>query len=597
MAGKFLACHTDGKEKNMKIRILSLLICLGLAFSASHRVQASAPTPETSVPPNITLDPVISGLSDPIFATHAGDGSGRLFIAQQDGQILILNGTTLDSTPFLDISPIVKTNGGEQGLLGLAFDPDYDTNGYFYVVYSAESSGSNVLARYKVSSGDPDVADSGSGQILLTVAKPAGEENHNGGMLAFGPDGYLYYGLGDGGGGGDNHGAIGNGQDLTAMLGKILRLDVSTVPYTVPPTNPFVGVAGNDEIWAYGVRNPWRFSFDRSTGDLYIGDVGQDTQEEIDFQAAGFAGGANYGWRIREGNLCYNPGSGCGTPSAYVAPVATYDHNNGCSVTGGYVYRGTAFPGLVGVYLYGDFCNGNLWGLYKNSSNQWVSKFIMDTGYNISSFAEDEDGELYIVSIGGDVVHITQFPITTVTLTSGAALDGHITESSETSIQGGVIDVTNTSLIVGDTAADRQIRAILSFNTSSIPDDAVITYAKLRIKKSSQTGGDPFAALGQLVADIGNPAFSGNPSLQSTDFQAAAGANSVAVFSGAPVASWYSAALTQASLSKLNLTGNSQFRLRFTIDDNDNLANDRVNFISGNASANKPELVINYYVP
>lgn len=570
-------------------------LLIALIISPVTGAAATDTGPEASIPPNFKLTPVISGLTQPIFATHAGDGSGRLFIAQLDGQILILDGTTLNSTPFLDISAIVKTNGGEQGLLGLAFDPDYDTNGYFYVVYSGEPSGSNILARYKVSNGDPDVADSSSGQILLTVAKP--EENHNGGMLAFGPDGYLYYGLGDGGGGGDNHGSIGNGQDLTTMLGKILRLDVSTVPYTVPPTNPFVGVAGNDEIWAYGVRNPWRFSFDRSTGDLYIGDVGQDTQEEIDFQAAGFAGGANYGWRIREGNLCFNPSTNCGTPTSYVAPVAVYNHSSGCSVTGGYVYRGTAFPGLVGVYLYGDFCSGNIWGMYKNNSNQWVGKLIKDTGYNISSFVEDEAGELYVLSIGGDLVHITQSPIITTTFTSGAALDGHITETNETSIQGGVIDSTNNALIVGDTAADRQMRAILSFNTSSLPDGAVITYAKLRIKKSSQTGGDPFATLGQLVADIGNPAFSGNPILENSDFQAAAGANSAAIFSGPPVANWYTAALTQASLSRLNLIGNSQFRLRFTIDDNDNLANDRVNFMSGNAATNKPELILNYFVP
>jgi glucose/arabinose dehydrogenase len=583
----------------MKTKHVLLIIFLLIALAISPVTGATATDvgPEASIPPNLKLTPVISGLTQPIFATHAGDGSGRLFIAQLDGQILILDGQTLNSTPFLDISGIVKTNGGEQGLLGLAFDPDYDTNGYFYVVYSGEPTGSNILARYEVSNGDPDVADSSSGQILLTVAKPAGEENHNGGMLAFGPDGYLYYGLGDGGGGGDNHGTIGNGQDLTALLGKILRLDVSTVPYTVPPTNPFVGVAGEDEIWAYGVRNPWRFSFDKSTGDLYIGDVGQNTQEEIDFQAAGFAGGANYGWRIREGNLCFNPSNNCGTPTSYVAPVAVYNHSSGCSVTGGYVYRGTAFPGLVGVYLYGDFCTGNLWGLYKNNSNQWVSKLIKDTSYNISSFAEGEDGELYLLSIGGDLVHITQSPIITTTFTSGAALDGHITETTETSIQGGVIDAANNALIVGDTAGDRQMRAILSFNTSSLPDGAVITYAKLRIKKSSQTGGDPFATLGQLVADIGNPAFSGNPILENSDFQAAAGANSVAIFSSPPIANWYSAPLTQASLSRLNLIGNSQFRLRFTIDDNDNLANDRINFISGNMSTNKPELILNYFVP
>ncbi|MGC1374936.1 MAG: PQQ-dependent sugar dehydrogenase, partial [Anaerolineales bacterium] len=354
-----------------------IVICLLITLTASLTTSTFAAQAQTSIPSNITLQPVISGLTEPVFAAPAGDGSGRLFIVQKTGQILVLKGTSLNAAPFLDISSIVKTTGNEQGLLGLAFDPNYATNGYFYIVYTNQSTvGDDVLARYKVSSGDPDVADFSSAQILLTVSEP--EENHNGGMLAFGPDGYLYFGLGDGGGGGDNHGTIGNGQDKTTLLGKILRLDVSTVPYTVPPTNPFYSSAtAKKEIWAYGVRNPWRFSFDKSTEDLYIGDVGQDTQEEIDFQPSGSAGGQNYGWRIREGNLCYNPPTGCVSPPAYVAPVAVYNHGAndsiGCAVTGGYVYRGSAFPDLAGVYFYGDYCSGKLWELYKNASNQWVT--------------------------------------------------------------------------------------------------------------------------------------------------------------------------------------------------------------------------------
>ena len=580
----------------MKTRNLLVVICLLLALSISPASRAFAATPQASIPPNIKLTPVVSGLTQPIFATHAGDGSGRLFIVQQGGEILIWDGTTLNPTPFLDVSGIIKISG-EQGLLGLAFDPQYASNGYFYIVYTDQSSvGDDVLARYQVSSGDPNVANAASAQILLTISEP--ETNHNGGMIAFGPDGYLYFGLGDGGGGGDQHGTIGNGQDTTTLLGKILRLDVSTFPYTIPPTNPFYGSATDkQEIWAYGVRNPWRFSFDKMTGDLYVGDVGQSAAEEIDFQAAGASGGANYGWRIREGDLCYNPSSGCGTPTGYVPPVTTYDHNSGCAVTGGYVYRGSAFPALAGVYLYGDYCSGNLWGLYKNSSNQWTTSLIKSTGYNISSFAEDEIGELYIVDYGGQLIHITESPVVTVTFNSSATLDGYIVESSETSGTGGGINARSTRLTVGDTVADQQVRAILSFNTSGLPNGAVITSAQLMIKKASLTGANPFATLGKLVADVGAPLFSGSQSLQSSDFQAAAGANMCAVFSGAPVANWYSAAIKQASLSKISRTASTQFRLRFTKDDNDNHAANRINFISGNAAADKPQLVVNYYVP
>jgi glucose/arabinose dehydrogenase len=583
----------------MKTKSLIVAICLLLALSISP-VNASAAPAQASIPPNIKLTPVVSGLTQPVFATHAGDGSGRIFIVQQTGQILIWNGSTLNATPFLDVSSIIKTSS-EQGLLGLAFDPNYASNGFFYIVYTNQSTiGDDVLARYKVSSGDPNVADAASAQILLTVSEP--ETNHNGGMIAFGPDGYLYFGLGDGGGGGDQHGTIGNGQDKTTLLGKILRLNVATVPYTIPPSNPYYGSGTNkQEIWAYGVRNPWRFSFDKTTGDLYIGDVGQNAQEEIDFQAAGATGGANYGWRIREGNLCYNPSSGCGTPAAYVAPVAVYNHGTndsiGCAVTGGYVYRGTAFPALTGVYLYGDYCTGNLWGLYKNASNQWVTSLIRKTNYNISSFGEDENGELYIVDYGGQLIRIDRSPILTATFTSSGSVDGSIIETNETSGLGGNKNAAGRLLMVGDTNQDQQIRSILSFNTTGLPDTAVITSAKLRIKKFSLTGADPFSSLGKLVADVGTPIFGSSPLLQSGDFQAGAGVNSCAVFSTAPVANWYSAGITAAGLAKISKTNNTQFRLRFTKDDNDNQLNNQVNFVSGNANGEKPELTVNYYIP
>ena len=579
----------------MKITKVLFVTCLLVGLLVGPAPAAFAISPQASIPPNIILTPVLSGLNQPLFATHAGDGSGRLFIVQRGGKIRIFDGNALNATPFLDVGSIIKTTGGEQGLLGLAFDPNYATNGYFYITYTDQSAGSEVLARYHVS-GDPDVADDTSAQILLTVPEP--EANHNGGMIAFGPDGYLYFGLGDGGGGGDNHGTIGNGQDTTTLLGKILRLDVSTVPYTIPPTNPFYGSATDqEEIWAYGLRNPWRFSFDKTTGDLYIGDVGQGTQEEVDYQPAAFAGGANYGWRIREGNLCYNPSSGCVSPPDYVAPVATYNHDVGCSVTGGYVYRGSAFPGLVGVYLFGDYCSGNLWGLVRNASNQWVKTLIKSTGYNISSFAEDEQGELYIVDYGGQLIHIAETPVLTTTFISSAALDGYIVETSESSGLGGYTNATRNLLLVGDNAQDRQIRAILSFNTGSLPDNAVITSAKLKLKKYSFTGASPFGALGVLVADIRKPMFGDKPGLQPKDFQAAAGCAACAKFQNIPVNSWYSATLNNAGLSQINLLGNTQFRLRFTKDDNDNQTHNRVNFLSGNAGGSKPKLIISYYIP
>lgn len=578
----------------MKIRNLALIICLLVALAISPATGVSAVSVQASVPPNITLEPVLSGLTQPIFATHAGDGSGRLFIVQQTGEILIYDEGTLNPTPFLDVSSLIETTGGEQGLLGLAFDPNYSTNGYFYIFYTPPTVSNEAirLARYEVSSGNPDVADDTSAEILLTIPKPEG--NHNGGMIAFGPDGYLYMSTGDGGGGGDPQN---NGQNKNSLLGKILRLDVNPAPpYTSPPSNPFVDVSGSDEIWSYGLRNPWRFSFDKTTGDLYIGDVGQGVYEEIDYQPASSTGGHNYGWRIREGNACYPPASSCVSPPAYVAPVATYNHEAGCSVTGGYVYRGTAFPGLVGVYLFGDYCSGNLWGLVRNASNQWVKTLVEDTDYNISSFAEDEQGELYLLHRGGQLIHITQHPIVSVTFKSGPIEDGLINETTETSGVGGSINAGSTILKVGDTIGDRQVRAILSFNTSGLPDNAIITSAQIRINRQSFTGASAFASLGQLVADMGVPSFGTSPVLQNSDFQAAADYNRAVIFSAAPVDRWYSAGLMRPSLALISLTSLTQFRLRFSKDDNDNQANNLVNFWSGNASANQPELIINYYL-
>ena len=293
----------------------------------------------------LELEQIVDGLTRPVSIADARTRSGRLFVAQQTGEIRIVDGAALLPNPFLDLSDLVSCCG-EQGLLGLAFHPDYATNGFFYVHYT-DLNGGSVIARYSVSSSDPNAADASSSLTLLTWPQPFG--NHNGGQLAFGPDGFLYIGVGDGGDAGDPDN---RGQDLTTLLGKVLRIDVdSTDPglnYAVPPSNPFFGSPPTlPEIWAYGLRNPWRFSFDRGTGDLFIGDVGQNAVEEIDFQPAASPGGENYGWRLMEGSSCFNPPTNCNDGSL-ILPILEYSHFLGCSVTGGYVYRGSLYPQLRG---------------------------------------------------------------------------------------------------------------------------------------------------------------------------------------------------------------------------------------------------------
>jgi glucose/arabinose dehydrogenase len=336
----------------------------------------------------LTLEPVVSGLALPVAITHAGDGSGRLFITQQGGQIRIFDGQQLLATPFLDISSLISS-GGEQGLLSVAFHPSYAANGHFYVDYT-NTAGNTVIARYTVSA-NPNVADSGSAVVLLTITQPFA--NHNGGQLQFGPDGYLYIGMGDGGSGGD---PLNNGQNLGTLLGKMLRIDVDGgSPYAIPLDNPFVSnPSALDEIWAWGLRNPWRFSFDRATGDLFIADVGQASWEEVDVQPAGSAGGENYGWRLMEGMHCYDPPTNCNDGSLTL-PIIEYDHSLGCSITGGYRYRGTQIPTLQGVYLYGDLCSGRIWGAHENGMGGWVTQELFDTVYTITTFGEDEAGEIY----------------------------------------------------------------------------------------------------------------------------------------------------------------------------------------------------------
>lgn len=343
-----------------------------------------------------------SGFTRPNLITNAGDGSGRLFVVEQGGRIWILDQEAQrEAAAFLDISQRVSADANnlatytERGLLGLAFHPDYAENGYFFVNYT-DVSGGTIVSRFSVSADDPNLADPDSEMVILRQQQPY--PNHNGGWLDFGQDGYLYISLGDGGSAGDPQG---NGQNLGTWLGKILRIDVdSAEPYAVPEDNPFVGTVGIlPEIWSYGLRNAWRNSFDRETGDLYLADVGQNQWEEVNFQAVDSAGGENYGWDWMEGSRIFegNP------PSPVVMPFAEYSHNEGVSVTGGYVYRGEAIPGLQGVYLFGDFGTGTIWSAYRDGDAWQVDYFKRNTGINISSFGEDEDGEIYVVHYSGTI--------------------------------------------------------------------------------------------------------------------------------------------------------------------------------------------------
>jgi hypothetical protein len=349
---------------------------------------------------SLSLTTVATGLNLPTAIAEAGDT--RLFIVEQSGQIRVYDPTanpTLRATPFLDVSGLISggVSGQERGLLGMAFPPDYATSGVFYIDYTA-ANGDVVVARYHVSA-DPNVANT-SGQPLLTIPHSSAT-NHNGGQLNFGPDGMLYIAVGDGGGGGDPNN---NAQNLNVLLGKILRIDVAgSGAYAIPPDNPYVSTAGaRDEIWAYGLRNPWRFSFDRTTGDMFIADVGQELYEEVDLQNAGSAGGQNYGWRRMEGAHCFKPSTGCNT-GGLTLPVIEYTHDGGnCSISGGYRYRG-ASAGFDGTYVYGDFCSGRIWGATQNGG-QWSSSELLDTSIYISTFGEGSDGQLYLADYYGGAI-------------------------------------------------------------------------------------------------------------------------------------------------------------------------------------------------
>jgi glucose/arabinose dehydrogenase len=350
----------------------------------------------------LELQRVVGGLDTPVGIAHAGDGSGRLFILEKPGRIRVVQNGVLSDTPFLDIRDRVGSAASEQGLLGLAFHPAYSANGAFFVNYT-DRQGDTTVSRFSVSD-DPARADPASETVLLTLDQPA--DNHNGGHLAFGPDGYLYIGTGDGGAANDR---FGNGQNGQTLLGAMLRLDIDRgQPYGIPPDNPFVGdPAVRDEIWAIGLRNPWRYAFDRLSGDLYLADVGQNLYEEVNLQRANSGGGLNYGWPVMEASHCFPPGSAC-DPAGLTLPVAEYDHSQGCSVTGGYVYRGQEYPFLTGIYLFGDYCSGRIWGLAPGAAGGWRVAELAQADLLLSAFGEDGAGELYLLDMGrGELFKIT----------------------------------------------------------------------------------------------------------------------------------------------------------------------------------------------
>lgn len=368
-----------------KTSILLLILCFYFSFSQ-----------------NIELESFASGFNRPVNIKHAGDD--RLFVVEQDGIIKIVNSDgSVEATNFLNIDAIVGSNGNEQGLLGLAFHPDFETNGYFFVYYT-NNSGDTVISRFSRIGVNPAIADPNSELIILTYSQPF--SNHNGGELQFGPDGFLYISSGDGGSGGDPQN---NSQNLNSLLGKLLRIDVNNStasnPYDIPTDNPFVGnTSARDEIWAYGLRNAWKFSFDSMNNDLWIADVGQNAREEIN-KVASTDAGLNYGWRCYEGNNTYNT-SGCPSSSTLTFPVAEYSHSGGrCSITGGYVYRGTTYPNLVGAYLFGDVCTQEI-GYLKFEGGSWNSTFESFSG-NWVAFGEDINEELYVSSLGGTIYKIT----------------------------------------------------------------------------------------------------------------------------------------------------------------------------------------------
>jgi hypothetical protein len=399
------------------------IIILGILVSLCYFGGGVKPVRSEVTWPAIEIDPYLSGFSSPVHIANAKDSSNRLFVVERAGVIHVVKNGVVSTTPFLGIQDRVQSTGGEEGLLSMAFPPDYASKGYFYVYYT-NKNGDNQVSRFYLSD-DVDVADPTSEELIINFSHPV-HANHNGGQIAFGPDGFLYIATGDGGGGGDPDE---NGQNPASLLGKILRIDVEfgfingtysheiylpmvmnennsqqILRYRIPTENPFVDTEGyRGEIWALGLRNPWRFSFDRTLGDLFIADVGQSSWEEVNFQSAKSNGGENYGWNEMEGEVCYLPNCDL---TGKTSPLFVYQtHVDGsCSVTGGFIYRGIINTGMSGIYFFGDYCNGRITGLQFDGTN-WYSQVLLDTDVNISTFGEDESGELYLADITSGTIY------------------------------------------------------------------------------------------------------------------------------------------------------------------------------------------------
>jgi len=381
------------------------LIVLAVALSGCAPTgpasQPSSPLPKPVTAATSTVSATdIGGFTRPTAIATPDDGSGRMFVAEQGGTIRIVKGGVAAKAPALDIADRLGSSSGELGLLGIAFPKDFATKRYAYIYFTGAKNASQ-LYRVRMSATDPDAFDPATLQLILAVDQPY--PNHKGGQLAFGPDGYLYVGLGDGGGAGDPGDRA---QDLRQLLGKILRLDTESTPdapgYRIPADNPFVSRAGaRPEIWAYGLRNPWRFSFDSETGDLWIADVGQDQWEEIDFVAAGTKGGLNFGWPLYEGNDYFKATT---KQAGYVWPVYAYTHRQGISVTGGYVYRGSRYPAMQGKYVFGDYGSGNIWTVTRNG-DVFSERLASESFYRISCFGVDGSGELWVADHSAGRIH------------------------------------------------------------------------------------------------------------------------------------------------------------------------------------------------
>lgn len=361
------------------------------------------PNPAPGPPPQLALSSFVSGLNGPVGLEAPNDGTRRLFVVEQGGTIRIIQNGSVLSTAFLDLTAKIES-GGEKGLLGLTFHPNFSTNRRFFVNYTRRVNLQlqSVISEFAVSPVDPNQADPSSERQLLVVDQPF--DNHNGGQLAFGPDGFLYIGFGDGGSGGD---PFGNGQSLQTLLGKMLRIDVdgSAVPgkqYAIPADNPLASGGGLPEIWAYGLRNPWRFSFDRATGRLFAADVGQDSFEEVDL----ITKGGNFGWNIMEGDHCFPLGTPSCNTTGLILPITEYAHDaaGGIAIIGGFVYHGSAIPGLAGTFVFGDLASGHVWGLQEVAQGNWQRTLVLTHNLTVSSFGQDPDGELYLIDYGNGAV-------------------------------------------------------------------------------------------------------------------------------------------------------------------------------------------------